>query len=465
MTTPRALWFAIVIGLVAGGCKAKQEEAAGKGTGTAAATGTGAGTGAATGTGTAPGPAADDALPAAAKIDDAAVHKLVDAWLAAQNGGDFAAYQALYADKMEGVKRVGPQTWRFDRAGWLGDRERMFKHPMVVTAGAIAIHGSATAPSVELVQGFKQGKFADEGPKHLALIKGPNGFLIAREEMLLSTVAGAVPAGSPTVMLVVEVDGHQHVVINTDADAAWGKGRIAGPFAGMHQFAMQDASGATGAAAWQGRALAVYAADGTRCDATVGALRLLGGGSPHFGEMQAWNNDPDMGDGHVWSRAERARAIFEMGSLYLVGELAITGACKPVLAAEPSATPKLQPDGGAVDPALAEAARTAFRKLPGYADLQRSFVDDFASEGSGCGDFLGQLVAIYEVRAGKPVLVSNPTEYLRVDAILDSDGDGKIELIGAPEDFSTVTAHLTPDGDGGFTPAAAVSFPFNDCGC
>ena len=53
---------------------------------------------------------------------DDVVQAVIDAWLAAQNGGDFAAYQALYADKMEGVKRVGPRTWRFDRKGWLADR-------------------------------------------------------------------------------------------------------------------------------------------------------------------------------------------------------------------------------------------------------------------------------------------------------------------------------------------------------
>src|SRR5438105_2725239 len=51
---------------------------------------------------------------------------LVERWQAAQNKGDFAAYQALYATAFRGVRRSGARVSEFDRAGWLADRERMF---------------------------------------------------------------------------------------------------------------------------------------------------------------------------------------------------------------------------------------------------------------------------------------------------------------------------------------------------
>ena len=108
-----------------------------------------------------------------------AVDKLLAAWLAAQNAGDFAAYQGLYAEKMEGVKRVGPRTWRFDRKGWLADRERMFKRPMTVAARDVQISGSAQTPTIELVQTFKQGTFSDEGPKRMVLTRGAAGLTLS----------------------------------------------------------------------------------------------------------------------------------------------------------------------------------------------------------------------------------------------------------------------------------------------
>ena len=487
MHTSRAISLAAAIGLALVGCKSKKEGAA-AGSG-AAGSGAASGSSAAGSAGAGSAPAiVEGGVAAAMPVDEAAVKKVVDAWLAAQNTGDFAAYQALYADKMEGVKRVGPRTWRYDRKGWLDDRARMFKNPMKVEARDLTVRGTALGPSVELVQSFSQGKFSDEGPKQLSLIKTPAGYRIAREEMLRSVVAGAAPAtGASTIFLVVEVDGKSHVVIRGEAEAAWGKGAIAGPFAGMHRYAMQDASAAPPAATWRGRALAVYGADGKRCDATVGTVRLLSGGSPHFGEIQGWDNEMDMGDGHVWSQAERARAIFDMATPYLVGELAITGDCKPVIAADAAATPKVFAHAAA-DPAQAEAARAAFRKLPAYKDIQTEFtgnwsgtaawtaspsVDVFgdyvvvsASEGSGCGDFFGELVAVFKNTGGTLALVSDPADgFLRVDAIVDADGDGKPELIGAINDFRMVTAHLTPKAGAGFAPAVEVTFPYNDCGC
>src|SRR6476646_8105289 len=66
---------------------------------------------------------------------------LVDAWLAAQNKGDFAAYEKLYAKKLTGVRRSGSRTVQLDRAGWMRDRQRMFQKPMKVSASELKVAG------------------------------------------------------------------------------------------------------------------------------------------------------------------------------------------------------------------------------------------------------------------------------------------------------------------------------------
>ena len=231
----------------------------------------------------------------------------------------------------------------------------------------------------------------------------------------------------------------------------------------------------------------VYDARGKKCPAKVGALALVAGGTPHFGEVQTWDG---IDGGKPWSKAERARAIYDMSPAKLVGELAIDGDCDPVLVTD-AARPVTQFAPAATEQALADAATAAFRKLPAYAAIQQDFVDNYegkgtwtqapsvagftdgtrrflvvsAKEGSGCGEFFGALTAIFEDRGGKPVLLSGPDQgYIDVAAILDLDGDGTIELVADPEDFSTVTA-LYERGAGGFSAARTVEFPFNDCGC
>lgn len=433
---------------------------------------------------------AEAPLPPVVPVDQAAVQKVVDAWLAAQNAGDFAAYQALYADKMEGVKRVGARTWRFDRKGWLADRERMFKNKMTVAAKDVAVSGSVEAPVVELTQTFQQGKFSDQGTKRLVLARAAGGLRIAREEMLRSVVAGAMAGkAAGQTWLGLELDGKQWAVLDNQASDAWGDGKVRGPFdASNYHYAMRGAAKAPSAASWAARELAVYDATGKRCTARVGALALVGGGTPHFGTVQMWDGE----DGEPkWTKAQRARAIYEMSDPKLVGELAIEGGCAPVLVVDAAAKPVVYGSADA-DDATTKAATAAFRKLAAYKSIQEDFASAedggtgpwvanpavavftdgtrklvvvSAREGAGCGGFFGALTAVYEDKAGKLTLLSAPDQgYLGVTAIVDLEGDGQVELIGVPDDFSTATA-LFVGGAAGFNPLQTVEFPFNDCGC
>jgi len=457
--------------LVLGACKSKDKAAGGSGSASAS------GSNAASGSGSR----------AMLTVDEAGAKKLVDAWLAAQNAGDFAAYEALYAPKLEGIKRVGARTWRFDRAGWLNDRKRMFKHPMTVAVRDITVRGSSIAATVDLVQSFSQGKFKDEGPKHLVLIKGATGFQIAREEMLRSDLGGAAAAGNASAYVIVSIDKKPYVVITADANPDWGDGTLTGPIDDFHKLAMMKAPKAPNAAVWTARAMKVFDAEGKACDATVGGLSLVSGGTPHFGEVQVWNGDPDISDdGKVWTPAERAEAVWDMATPYLIGELAVTGDCKPVVAIDPKITAVIYGQQASHDH---DAAVAAFRKLPAYASIQKDFADNYdgqgdwatpgvtiysgngrtfvvvsAEEGDGCGEFAGALSVIFEDKAGKLTALPGPDGVLDVSLLLDTDGDGALEVIGKVDDYRMMAGHYEASASG-MSPIIEVSFPNNDCGC
>jgi hypothetical protein len=107
-------------------------------------------------------------------------------WLAAQNQGDFAAYQALYGEGFRGVRTSGSRAVTMDRAKWLEDRERMFRKPMVVEADEIRTRTVAEGVLVELRQTWASGEYKDVGKKTLLLVAVGDELRIAREELLTS---------------------------------------------------------------------------------------------------------------------------------------------------------------------------------------------------------------------------------------------------------------------------------------
>ena len=140
--------------------------------------------------------ATTDAAPAVAQA-------FLDRWLATQNGGDFAGYQALYAPGFRGVRRSGKQTVRMTRDAWMKDREKMFGAPMKVTATGITERADQTTVQVLFTQTWESGTYKDEGRKQLVLVRVPSGgFAISYEEMLESRLGPrpvvARPAGPKT---------------------------------------------------------------------------------------------------------------------------------------------------------------------------------------------------------------------------------------------------------------------------
>jgi hypothetical protein len=123
------------------------------------------------------------------------VRAFVERWRDTQNRGDFAAYQALYAPEFSGVRRSGLRVATFDRAGWLADRQRMFKKKMTVTVDELS-HAGAPEVIVKFTQGFASGNYTDRGVKELRLRRVEKDFTIVHEELLESLKPGTVAAAA-----------------------------------------------------------------------------------------------------------------------------------------------------------------------------------------------------------------------------------------------------------------------------
>jgi hypothetical protein len=160
--------------------------------------------------------AADKPKPAAAAPTKGDALAVVDAWVKAQNDGDFAAYGALYDTSFVGIKRTndgGSKTYTLDK--WKADRKKMFKGAQKVAAEGASVVIKDGKATVELTQRYQAGGYADHGDKELVLKPGASGTLaIVREEMLYSAPGSkadpamefdATALGSPITVTVVQL--------------------------------------------------------------------------------------------------------------------------------------------------------------------------------------------------------------------------------------------------------------------
>jgi hypothetical protein len=114
---------------------------------------------------------------------------VLDSWLAAQNGGDFAAYSTLYAKTFVGIRRTSDggekkMKWK----AWKADRKKMFKKKMEVAADNPKVKAGDTGATITFMQRWKGGGYADHGTKVLVVGYGKDGTMrITKEELLSST--------------------------------------------------------------------------------------------------------------------------------------------------------------------------------------------------------------------------------------------------------------------------------------
>lgn len=125
------------------------------------------------------------AKPSAAPVDlGADAKKVLDAWVAAQNGGKFDAYAALYDTSFKGVRRTSDGKEKtFDLDGWKADRKKLFGKKQTVAADELKTKVEGDKVTLTFIQRWKSEKFADHGEKVLELAQKDGGLRIVREEL------------------------------------------------------------------------------------------------------------------------------------------------------------------------------------------------------------------------------------------------------------------------------------------
>ncbi|MCA9559972.1 MAG: nuclear transport factor 2 family protein [Myxococcales bacterium] len=428
--------------------------------------------------------------------DEAAARATLDAWLKAQNEGDFAAYSALYAQKFNGVKRAGARTSRFQRDGWLADRGKMFKGRFTVAAANVKVLPQPNGAVVSFEQTWASKRFKDVGPKQLVLVKEGDALRIAREEMLASTIVGGEHGGPPPserLSLAMVLD-HPYVVLATEA----GEDAVEGPVHDLGNHTTRRAVRAGGpGSAWIGRAVELYAGGRKACVGKVADVHVVSRVTPHFGAVQTWQEDG-------LTPQQQAEAAWEMagdGRLLVARVDAKADDCKGARwarAADAPAPTTLQAMA-TVPGWLATAAVAQTRALPGYAAIQKGWkaeardakgerwelhggatpqVQAFAADGKptvvlvtmragyGCGDFFGSFWAAYTVEGKTLTRISdpdNPTEFDFVSddafvAVVDADGDGRWEVVRKE-------GLHRQDAKGVLREVLRLPYPYYDCPC
>lgn len=413
-------------------------------------------------------------------VPEAEIEKVLDAWLVAQNQGDFAAYQALYAERFSGIKRVGARSWEFDRKGWLADRGRMFEAPMTVTAEAPELDRAAGMAVVRFRQTFEQGRFRDAGDKQLVIVETPDGLRIAREEMLRSTVLDGPGSPKATGFAVLD-DGNRWLVVGDGDVATTGTPSLGNPGEGFAYSVREEVEGL--GAAWTklvGAQVTVYPS-GTTC--TIPGFNVLTVLTPHFGTSGEWR------DGSLQGQALAEAVLSAGGASYLVADL--SGCAGPagdvvgVIGAPATVYTK------ADDDALTGKALAAFAKHDSYAALQDDYASSYGGQGAwteadlgevvtdvwkspdgkqtyvlvaaragnGCGDFSGELALLYRVARGNLEVVAELPVGTGPIArtLLDTNRDGHPEVAGH--------AVLWAWDGTAYSSVYELDLGFRDCGC
>ena len=429
---------------------------------------------------------------------------LLDRWLAAQNEGDFESYQALYAERFLGVKRSGPRTVRFDRAGWLADRQRMFRKKVTVLAEDRKVSSWSAGAKLLFKQTWSSGSYKDVGPKQLVLSRQGGALRIAREEMLSSSLLHADPAaGVSTVreLALLVGPGRSWLALReAEQDESEGTPELVGR--GPITVARPAAVGAEGAA-WADTRLRLYGSAGPLCEAAAGPLAVVSMFEPHWAQSQQWDGVDDEGEqGAAWSDRRIAEDAWSVGGLsMLASPVETTPSCEGALWARDASlpAPAVLAEVLPVPRGTADHIRAAFSALRGHRALQAEYEAEEDPEpdraklwhehssggvtvrlfgarggtryaaasvqaGDGCGRFYGEFWALWSwqdtAEGPSMTLLTDPAEpggFFAPTACADVDGDGSPEFISNEAVVRSI--------DGSFQRTVEAAVPSYDCGC
>jgi ketosteroid isomerase-like protein len=427
---------------------------------------------------------------ASAPIAQADLLALLTRWTEAQNNGDFAAYEQLYASKFLGVKRAGEKTTSYAREAWLADRKRMFAKPVKVQAIDPQVRAAAESGTITFTQRWSSGSFADVGPKQLLIVRDGERLRIAHEEMLRSDLQAPVASmidlhftlalQSGLYMVLPEISApRDHGPITPESEL----GREAGSLY-TYSAALEDSSLPPAATTWKGQKVRLD--DG--CVGELDSFVLLSRVVPHFGTVQSWR-----GTGDTPGMAADAEQIAQQAFALTTPQVAArVRGCGKGQFAQRLDTPAPTSGVPVEDAALLDKARASFTSLSSVKALQQRHLAEAedprgqwwtpslrveayrhpvsgqtlliaqADNGGMCADFSAQETAVFEARGSKLVRLRAGLPPARILRALDVDGDGRLELLLDNPDFSTDRTLVSPDKT---WREPALTHAYQDCPC
>jgi hypothetical protein len=431
----------------------------------------------------APPPTPSAATPASSAALEAEARALLTSWEAAQDRGDFAAYEQLYAQRFTGVKRSGPRTRNFGRAGWLKDRQRMFAKPMQVDFRAESVVDQGATVAIVGSQSFHMAGYEDRGPKRFLLAREGAGLRIVREEMLASELG---PAPTLAARMVVDVAGGPLLVILGRATAAAAHGERAAVQAGYPSAVVYAAGDGASAPAeakdFLDKPVQLVGAGGA-CSTRGKALRVAHIAYAHFGQVAAWRGeDPTLPRFSADELSEQIRTHDAVG----FWAVELENRCVPEpLVAVPGGHPVQVIAKRALAAADQTALRARFSKLPSVRALdaiertqaleeltftrfgsgQQEVIS--AESISGCSAPVVHALFHSEFgeqdlgRAAKLGFGGDQGVPEHVEAVADLDGDGQPEVIAR----SAIGADTWGVVDLSGRERVVLSLPYFDCPC
>jgi len=423
---------------------------------------------------------------------------LLARWLDTQNSGDFESYMALYAPRFAGIRRSGERRVVLDRKRWQRERARMFTKPMTVSATNVKVYLGQEAMSLSFEQTWASAAYADRGPKNMLLRQTPEGWRIAREEMIASHESRMhnLPAGSVLGQFAF-VNGRDVILSESQSDcvgqAALMTEEVGGETVHCHA-ALPEAL-----AVWKDQAVTLYG-EGPPCTTKLTSFERSA--------RLVMPSDDEEDDGTARParalaerRATRIESLWSSGAPLLVGH---PEGCKTGTFHWARVSSLPAPFVATLTAVADKDARTitrASRALPQWKEAQRTcggrdadhpkghwdegaatqrvgIVADvsmkrerlsFVSYSTGvCSDSCAELSALFrEGRDGRLSVVATGDNWTLL-AVIDTDQDGRLELLfesSEGNDDVVLSRTVLDEGSVRLEGAKIAAHRFYGCGC
>ena len=364
---------------------------------------------------------------------------LVTRWSEAYNHGNPEALQALYAERVLGVRRDGERTSFADRSQWLSEQvPRLRQAPGMFSVSGVRVAATTGAARVFFSYVWESSTPEQEresGRAELFLLREPTGLRIAREERRperpLLQARPTPPARSPDQFAFVE---GMDLLLPIEVEPRWTQGALVVEPGGellRVSRSVEPAQLPAEIVRWQGRRVQLYDLSGKRCEARVVGFKVVGRLRPHLELQKHWQNaDPQL----------RQAALGELRRLPGYADI------QAALAPEPAAPARGRGKGQAKAAAVKASPRSENWDEGKDATVEVSMltvhgiqlVSVSARAGLGCSGLSHQLWALWQLQ-GDPNrpdwrLLSAPRggQGGTPRAVLDLDGDGVPELLFVP---------------------------------